>query len=512
MAFLRGIQQQMLAAQTTSKCSIRAGAVVLRPAAVLVASRQGRGLVPGADPCRVLKHPLTAGVRRAFGQAGSAQPAAQTAPASARTRNNRDTVALDGAGAQWGSLHPLLIRAVLALGFWQPTEVQRLALSKAVAPSWQDLLLLAETGSGKTLAYLLPTLHRVKELEAKTGVRARPRRPRALVIVPTRELGEQVLKEAKALAHVSKFRSAGAFGGGRRSDQADALVHGCDLLIATPMRLVSLAEDGLVYFGDVRAVAVDEADTILTQGFRKELELILMPVRAAASQAARLHKEWLDQLRTGTLSREAMLHSATWKDSPFHVDDPGRLQMTLVAATASSAVSNLVRKILPEALMLRTSGVHRVPPGVKQRFFDVSEMGQRDALIVNVRECLKWIAKTLQRSGKGEQEKVGGSIMIFCNTKASCSFVHEQLKAEGIRHASIHGDLSKDERFVQMNMFAEGQVPVLVATDLASRGMHLQTVRVCNVPHVRARLHTRSLTHSHHHRTRHATGPRCDQF
>ena len=512
MAFLRGIQQRMLAAQTTSKCSIRAGAVVLRPAAVLVASRQGRGLVPGADPCRVLKHPLTAGVRRAFGQAGSAQPAAQTAPASARTRNNRDTVALDGAGAQWGSLHPLLIRAVLALGFWQPTEVQRLALSKAVAPSWQDLLLLAETGSGKTLAYLLPTLHRVKELEAKTGVRARPRRPRALVIVPTRELGEQVLKEAKALAHVSKFRSAGAFGGGRRSDQADALVHGCDLLIATPMRLVSLAEDGLVYFGDVRAVAVDEADTILTQGFRKELELILMPVRAAASQAARLHKEWLDQLRTGTLSREAMLHSATWKDSPFHVDDPGRLQMTLVAATASSAVSNLVRKILPEALMLRTSGVHRVPPGVKQRFFDVSEMGQRDALIVNVRECLKWIAKTLQRSGKGEQEKVGGSIMIFCNTKASCSFVHEQLKAEGIRHASIHGDLSKDERFVQMNMFAEGQVPVLVATDLASRGMHLQTVRVCNVPHVRACLHTHSLTHSHHHHTRHATGPRCDQF
>jgi superfamily II DNA/RNA helicase len=207
-----------------------------------------------------------------------------------------------------------------------------------------------------------------------------------------------------------------------------------------------------------------------------------------------------------------MLHSATWKDSPFHVDDPGRLQMTLVAATASSAVSNLVRKILPEALMLRTSGVHRVPPGVKQRFFDVSEMGQRDALIVNVRECLKWIAKTLQRSGKGEQEKVGGSIMIFCNTKASCSFVHEQLKAEGIRHASIHGDLSKDERFVQMNMFAEGQVPVLVATDLASRGMHLQTVRVCNVPHVRARLHTHTLTHAHHHHTRPATGPRCDQF
>jgi hypothetical protein len=196
----------------------------------------------------------------------------------------------------WGALHPHVLRAVLNLGFTQPTEIQELALSKTVAPTWRDSLLLAETGSGKTLAYLLPTLHRVKEIEDATAVRARPRRPRALVIVPTRELGEQVLKEAKSLAHVAKFSAAGMFGGGSRSEQATALAHGCDLLVGTPLRLVSLAQDGLLHFGDVRAVAVDEADTIFAQGFRAELEQILAPVRAAASHASTLHQQWLEQV------------------------------------------------------------------------------------------------------------------------------------------------------------------------------------------------------------------------
>jgi len=91
-----------------------------------------------------------------------------------------------------GGTHPLLKRSVVQLGLREPTEIQRMSLSKNVAPQWRDSLLLAETGSGKTLAYLLPTLHRLKQIEEETAARARPRRPRALVVVPTRELGEQV--------------------------------------------------------------------------------------------------------------------------------------------------------------------------------------------------------------------------------------------------------------------------------------------------------------------------------
>ena len=110
----------------------------------------------------------------------------------------------------------------------------------------------------------------------------------------------------------------------------------------------------------------------------------------------------------------------------------------------------------------------------------MSAVGQRDGLLQQVRLCLRRTAQAPQRGARrgdaGAGGSAGASIMIFCNTKASCSFVHEQLKGEGIPHASIHGDLSKDERFIQMNMFAAGHVPVLVATDLASRGMDVKSV------------------------------------
>jgi superfamily II DNA/RNA helicase len=425
---------------------------------------------------------------------------------------------LDAAAVRaWGALHPLLKRSVVQLGLTEPTEIQRMSLSKNVAPQWRDSLLLAETGSGKTLAYLLPTLHRLKQIEEETAARARPRRPRALVVVPTRELGEQVLSVAKTLSHVAKFSATGVFGGGSRSQQASALAHGCDLLVATPMRLVSLAENGLLHFGDVRAVAVDEADTILAQGFRQELEKILVPVRAAAEHANRLHQELHEHAQSAALSEDQLRRAAAARASPFHIKDRGRLQIVLVAATVSTAVKRLALTTVPSALTLQTSGLHRVPPSITQKFIDVSAVGQREGLLQQgthfqsvistvtshskysraltfknlcpVRQCLRLTAKAQQRSsgaggcvgvgvgasvrGGGAGDGAGSSIMIFCNTKSSCSFVHEQLKAEGIAHASIHGDLSKDDRFVQMNMFASGHVPILVLTNKGGKGLGL---------------------------------------
>ena len=121
----------------------------------------------------------------------------------------------------WGGLHPMLQRAVVKLGLKGPTQIQQLSLGQNATKTWRDSLLLAETGSGKTLAYLLPLLHRLKEIEESTAVRARPRRPRALIIVPTRELGDQVLAVAKSLSHVARFSAASAFGGGSRAEELD---------------------------------------------------------------------------------------------------------------------------------------------------------------------------------------------------------------------------------------------------------------------------------------------------
>lgn len=163
-----------------------------------------------------------------------------------------------------------------------PTEIQRLALESHNKTSGGsgEVLLLAETGSGKTLSYLVPAVQRIKEAEERMGCRARPRRPRAIIIVPTRELGEQVLLVAKSLSHAARFSVAGVFGGARISNQAASLSRGCDMVVATPMRLVALAQEGLLRYGDVRALVVDEADTIFQQGFGNELTQVRARVRA----------------------------------------------------------------------------------------------------------------------------------------------------------------------------------------------------------------------------------------
>ena len=304
----------------------------------------------------------------------------------------------------WGRLHPALARAVVNIGLRAPTEIQQLSLGKNVSKTWRDSLLLAETGAGKTLAYLLPILHRLKEIEESTATRAKPRRPRALIIVPTRELGDQVLAVAKSLSHAARFSAAGAFGGGSRAEQASTLARGCDVLVATPMRLVALAEDGKVHFGDVRAVAVDEADTILAQGFRHELEKILTPVRAAAAHAARIHGQWAEMVRQQELSPADIQRVAAGRESPFHIRDQGELQIVLVAATISAAVTRLASKFVPAAVTLRTGGMHRVPPGIVQKFFEVGSMGQ----VMRVPISEGWGAELGAELGVG----VGGGVCI----------------------------------------------------------------------------------------------------
>jgi len=172
----------------------------------------------------------------------------------------------------WGKLDSGLTKGLDSIGMVSPTEIQRLALdSHSTTTGSGEVLLLAETGSGKTLSYLVPAVQRIKEAEERMGCRARPRRPRAIIIVPTRELGEQVLLVAKSLSHEARFSVAGVFGGARLSLQGATLSRGCDMVVATPMRLVQLAEKGMLRWGDVRALVVDEADTIFEQGFGNEL-------------------------------------------------------------------------------------------------------------------------------------------------------------------------------------------------------------------------------------------------
>uniref|UniRef100_A0A7S0EFR9 RNA helicase n=1 Tax=Hanusia phi TaxID=3032 RepID=A0A7S0EFR9_9CRYP len=359
-------------------------------------------------------------------------------------------------------LQPMILQALIELGFDQPTEIQALSLPTTL--QGKSTLILAETGTGKTLSFLLPAITKLKMLEKMTGKRSQPCRPRVLIIVPTRELGEQVLSVAKKLCHHIKFVVEGFFGGvGTLSKQRKHLEAGCDIVIGTPMRLNRLAEKRMLMFGDVRAVAIDEADTMFTQGFEADLDKIIRAVNNASQKAADTYRQVMS-LRLSSEDDAAKLQRST----PFSMGDDGMLQYILCAATIRHDAEKIVTKKLPNLKVVKTNLLHHIPSGIIQKFVEVKPSQQRDVLLDQVRFCL---SKVQRESG------AKASVVIFCNTRAGCSFVHEQLKEQGIPHASIHGDISEEERFLQMQLFVDGHLHILVCTDIAARGMDIPQIK-----------------------------------
>lgn len=209
-----------------------------------------------------------------------------------------------------------------------------------------DVAMLSETGSGKTLSYLLPMIEHMKRHEAALdGARPRPSRPRALVLLPTRELAVQTLAVAKKLSHVSQFSACGATGGGGKGRQTDLLHHGVDVVIGTPTRIVELAARKELYFGDVRHVVIDECDTIMSSGWGDDVEKIVDAVRKASASAIQTHA------RRGELMAKAKAMGDTDKadflkrelaSTPFRAGDTGQMQVTLVAATITAPVRAMI--------------------------------------------------------------------------------------------------------------------------------------------------------------------------
>jgi superfamily II DNA/RNA helicase len=216
--------------------------------------------------------------------------------------------------------------------------------------------MLSETGSGKTLSYLLPMIEHMQRHEAAlNGARPRPSRPRALVLLPTRELAVQTLAVAKKLSHVSQFSACGATGGGGKGRQTDLLHHGVDVVIGTPTRIVELAAKKELYYGDVRHVVIDECDTIMSSGWGDDVEKILGAVRKASASARQTHErrlELLEKAEAMSDAEKAQFLKRELTATPFRAGDTGEMQVTLVAATITAPVrAMLLEQVLVMSLV-----------------------------------------------------------------------------------------------------------------------------------------------------------------
>jgi superfamily II DNA/RNA helicase len=299
------------------------------------------------------------------------------------------------------------------------TDIQRRALPKLLAGS--SVVGVAETGSGKTLTYALPILDRLKRLELAGDATTVVARPRAAIIVPTRELGEQVAKVMKPFTHTTRLRVRSVLGG-TDLDVAKKNVAGAfEVLVATPGRLVKLLERRLVHLDDCRFLVFDEADQMLDPGFLADAKRIV-----AACPDAR--------------------------------------QLALFSATVSKPVQKLMADLFKGVDVIHSEHAHRVPLTLVTDNREVAN-GERAPVLKRVLS-----------------ERVKGGTILFVNTRDQVDAVATLVSELGHRCVVYRGEMDKIERKKNLQAFRDGEVDLLVSTDLAARGLDVEHVgRVVNV-------------------------------
>lgn len=310
------------------------------------------------------------------------------------------------------ALHPLLLQSIAETGYTTPTPIQAQAIPVVVAG--RDVMGAAQTGTGKTAAFTVPILHRLMPLANASASPAR-HPVRALILTPTRELADQVYESVKRYSKRTPLRSAVVFGGVDIGPQKEALRQGCEVLVATPGRLLDHVEQKNVNLGQVGILVLDEADRMLDMGFLPDLERI---IRLLPAQRQGL-------LFSATFSNEIRKLGRSYLNSPVEIEVAAR------NATADT-VSQIAYKMSGEAK--RAAVVHLVKSrGLKQ-------------------------------------------VIVFSNTKIGTARLARQLERDGVKAESIHGDKTQADRMKALDAFKAGDLEVLVATDVAARGLDVAGV------------------------------------
>jgi ATP-dependent RNA helicase RhlE len=304
-------------------------------------------------------------------------------------------------------LRPELVRAVADEGYEVPTPIQRETIPLAL--TGRDVVGSAQTGTGKTAAFLLPILERLS--------RARGAGLRALVLVPTRELAEQVLERATAYGRHLGLRAAAIYGGVSMEPQTRALARGVDLVVATPGRFLDHLGRGHLDLSGIEVLVLDEADRMLDMGFAPDVRRIL------------------DAL-------------------------PAERQTLLFSATISGDVDRLARRALRDHAAVETAQRATPADGIEHGILAVDRLFKRDAL-------LRILNLGLARR-----------TLVFTRTKYGAEKLARYLRHEGVPAEALHGDKVQSARLRTLEEFRAGRVLTLVATDLAARGIDVEGIEL----------------------------------
>ena len=308
------------------------------------------------------------------------------------------------------NLDPRILRALEEAGYSQPTPIQAQAIP--VALTGQDIMGSAQTGTGKTASFVLPILQKILPLSSTSTSPAR-HPVRALVLCPTRELAVQVADNAIAYAQHTDIRVAVAFGGVDIKTQTPAIRAGIELLIATPGRLLDHLEQRNLSLAQVQYLVLDEADRMLDMGFLPDLQRIVNLL-------------------------------------------PKQRQTLLFSATFSPEIRKLAESYQKNPILIETAIRNATASNITQKMYQVVDKNHKRKALVQLIQ----------------QEQVEQA-MIFVNTKAEARALAQFLQRAHIQAHALHGDQTQNERLATLEEFKNNGVPILVATDVAARGLDI---------------------------------------
>jgi ATP-dependent RNA helicase RhlE len=303
-----------------------------------------------------------------------------------------------------------LLKAIADQGYTEPTPVQ----AKAIPPilAGQDVMAAAQTGTGKTASFTLPLLQRLKE-HANTSVSPARHPVRALILTPTRELAAQVQESVKTYSKYVPLRSAVVYGGVHIDPQIKELRAGVEILVATPGRLLDHLQQKTVNLSQVQFLVLDEADRMLDMGFLPDIKRIMAVLPA---------------------QRQSVMFSATYSDD----------------------IRGLARQLLKNPINVEVARRNSAVETVTHLVYNVEANAKRDLLTHLI------------------QSRDMRQVLVFCNTKIGANRLAYTLAKDGVAAAAIHSDRSQVERMLALADFKEGGTRVLVATDVAARGLDIE--------------------------------------
>ncbi len=302
-----------------------------------------------------------------------------------------------------------LVATVRAMGYQKPTPIQSKAIPIVMAG--RDVMGAAQTGTGKTAGFALPILHRLLP-QANTSMSPARHPVRALILAPTRELADQVASNVQQYAAQTPLRCAVVFGGVDMEPQTQALRAGAELIVATPGRLLDHLQSKNTSLGQVQSVVLDEADRMLDMGFLPDISRILQQL-------------------------------------------PRQRQSLMFSATFSEEIKRLAANFLHEPVLVEVAQRNAPAETVSQELVHVHESEKGAALLALLRD------RDLSQ------------VLVFVNTKIGARRLARQLQRDGINADAIHGDKTQEERMKALEAFKAGAIRVLVATDVAARGLDI---------------------------------------